>query len=123
MVFSSIAFLLYFLPVFLTLYVLVDRKFKNSVILISSIIFYSWGGPKFIFVFLCTTLVDFYIVRVMYYAEKRIHRRLLLVVSLSLNLGLLFYFKYMNFFIDNINEVLMVLDMQRLPWLRIVMPI
>ena len=123
MVFSSITFLLYFLPIFLTVYVLADRKYKNAVILISSIIFYSWGGPKFIFVILGTTLVDFYIVRKMYYMQNKFIKSFLLILSLGINLGLLFYFKYINFFIDNINEVLYLLEMREMPWLRVVMPI
>jgi cyclophilin family peptidyl-prolyl cis-trans isomerase len=49
MVFSSIGFLIYFLPVFLLIYHLVPDRFKNAVILVGSIYFYSWGGPKFVF--------------------------------------------------------------------------
>jgi alginate O-acetyltransferase complex protein AlgI len=123
MVFSSIAFLLYFLPAFLTVYILADKKYKNGVILVSSILFYAWGGPKFIFVILGTTMVDFFIVRRMYYAKSQVTRKVLLILSLFINVGLLFYFKYINFFIDNINTVLSSMDCRELPWLRIVMPI
>ncbi len=123
MVFSSIVFLLYFLPVFLTVYFLVDRKYKNGVILVSSIIFYAWGGPKFIFVILGTTMIDFYLVRWMYYAKKQIYRKIFLLASLSINVGLLFYFKYANFFIENINQVLSAAEYRELAWLNVVLPI
>ena len=69
MVFSSITFLIYFLPVFLLAYHLVPNKFKNACILIFSIIFYAWGGPKFIFVILGTTFLDFHFVNAMHNAK------------------------------------------------------
>jgi len=106
MVFSSILFILYFLPLFLFLYYLADKKYKNVVLLASSIVFYSWGAPKFIFVILGTTLIDFYLVTMMSEAKKRLHRRIILTISVSINLGLLAYFKYLNFFIENVNHTL-----------------
>ena len=66
MVFSSITFLVYFLPIFLLAYHLTPNKFKNACILIFSIVFYAWGGPKFIFVILGTTFLDFFLVSKMY---------------------------------------------------------
>lgn len=61
MVFSSIVFLLYFMPVFLLVYYIADTKYKNGILLIGSILFYAWGAPKFIFVILFTTFLDFYL--------------------------------------------------------------
>ncbi len=105
MVFSSIVFLLYFLPIFLSIYFLADKRYKNFVILFFSIIFYSWGAPKFIFVLLGTTFLDFHLVHFMYNSTTDLKRRLVLVFSILMNVGLLFYFKYCNFFIDNLNSV------------------
>jgi alginate O-acetyltransferase complex protein AlgI len=119
MVFSGITFLVYFLPVFILLYHLVPHKFKNAVILIASIYFYSWGGPKFIFVILGTTFLDFMLVAAMHRQKTQKAKRGYLVFSLCLNLGLLFYFKYCNFFIDNINDLFGA----NIPWLRVVLPI
>jgi alginate O-acetyltransferase complex protein AlgI len=96
MVFSSIVFLLFFLPAFLLTYYLVDKKFKNIVILLFSIFFYAWGAPKFIFVILGTTFIDFNLVKWMSKTEKLLFRRLILTLSVSINLGLLFYFKYLE---------------------------
>src|ERR1035437_989031 len=104
MVFSSIVFLLYFLPAFLLVYYFADNKYKNIVILVFSIFFYSWGAPKFIFVILGTTFIDFHLVKWMYQSPQKLHRRLLLSLSVSINLGLLIYFKYSNFFIENVNN-------------------
>lgn len=123
MVFSSIVFLLCFLPVFLLTYYAVDKKYKNIVILFFSIFFYAWGAPKFIFVILGTTFLDFHLVRWMSHSEKRLHRRLLLTLSVSINLGLLFYFKYSNFFIENVNAALSVFGGQEILWTKLVLPI
>jgi len=123
MVFSSIVFIFYFLPLFFFLYYLADKRFKNIVILCGSIFFYAWGAPQFIFVILGTTVVDFYVVRAMSHSENRLGRKLLLLLSLSINLGLLFYFKYSNFFVENINVVLEKLGTKTIGWTKLVLPI
>ncbi|HQQ93273.1 MAG TPA: MBOAT family O-acyltransferase [Bacteroidia bacterium] len=119
MVFSSITFLVYFLPLFLLTYHLAPSKSRNALVLIGSILFYSWGGPKFIFVILGTTFLDFYLVKAMHAKKDKAGKRLFLVLSLSLNLGLLFYFKYCNFFIENINALFGT----GIPWINVVLPI
>src|SRR5687767_10620802 len=101
MVFSGITFLVYFLPAYLLIYHLVPNRYKNAVILLGSILFYSWGGPKFIFVILGTTFLDFYLVREMHARTTKAGKRRYLIMSVCLNVGLLFYFKYCNFFIEN----------------------
>src|ERR1700722_17942588 len=123
MVFSSIIFLLYFLPIFLLVYHLVGAKYKNFVILIFSICFYSWGAPRFIFVILFTTFIDFYLVRFMARSDKRLLRRSLLALSVSINLGLLFYFKYSNFFIENLNVLLSSAGFSELHWAKLILPL
>lgn len=123
MVFSSSIFLFIFLPVVLSVYLLAAQKYKNGILLISSIFFYSWGAPKFIFVILITTFLDFFLVRKLYYTEKKNLRSVILILSLSLNLGLLFYFKYSNFFIENINFFLNGLGLKEIIWLKLVLPI
>ncbi len=123
MVFSSITFLVYFLPIFLLAYHLTPNKLKNACILLFSIVFYAWGGPKFIFVILGTTLLDFIFVKNMHEAKTGRTKKQLLVLSLLMNLGLLFYFKYSNFFIDNINAVLGTMGVKEITWLKIVLPI
>jgi len=123
MVFSSVIFLVYFLPAFLLLYFVTPKKLKNFVLLSSSIFFYAWGAPKFIFVILGTTTLDFYLVKLMYYAADEKKRKLFLVLSLCLNTGLLFYFKYCNFFIDNFNSVLNACGVSGISWTKIILPI
>jgi len=124
MVFSSILFLVYFLPVFLLTYYITPKKLKNIVILIASIYFYSWGAPKFIFVILGTTFLDFFLVKWMSKSTQRLYRRLLLTLSVSINLGLLFYFKYSGFFIENVDLVLTHLfHTHSLGWTKLILPL
>lgn len=123
MVFSSSLFLLYFFPLFLLIYYLSADKYKNYVLLISSVFFYSWGAPKFIFVILGTTFLDFHLVHLMSKTKNDLHRRLMLTLSLSVNLGLLFYFKYSNFFVENVNSALSVFGGGQIHWTKLVLPI
>ncbi len=123
MVFSSIVFVLYFLPVFLVLYFIIDRRYKNVLILVSSILFYAWGAPKFIFVILGTTLLDFILVHYMDRMATDWKRKVMLSISIVVNLGLLVYFKYSNFFIENINLFLSGLGFNEVAWTKLVLPI
>ena len=70
-------------------YFCVGKRYKNAVILIGSIFFYAWGAPKFIFVILGTTLLDFYLVGWMDRVTNERHRKLMLLFSVTVNLGLL----------------------------------
>jgi alginate O-acetyltransferase complex protein AlgI len=103
MLFSSGIFLLYFLPFFLGIYHLLDRRFKNGFVLLASLLFYAWGGPLFIFVLCTTTLIDFLLVRWMSAIEDRRKRRWALWVSVGMNVGLLAVFKYGYFIADSAN--------------------
>ena len=123
MVFSSITFLFYFLPLFFLIYYLADKKYKNAIILLGSIFFYAWGAPKFIFILLGTTVIDFFVVRYMAGATAKAKRILLLCLSLSINLGLLFYFKYSNFFVENVNTVFLHLGIKPVGWTKLILPI
>jgi alginate O-acetyltransferase complex protein AlgI len=123
MVFSSVVFVLYFLPIFLLTYYFADKKYKNIVILLFSIFFYSWGAPRFIFVILGTTFIDFHLVKLMSLTKKKLHRRLMLSLSVSINLGLLFYFKYSNFFIENVDFFLSLFGVSSIHWTKLILPI
>ncbi len=123
MVFSSIIFLYYFLPVFLLVYFATPKKFKNIVILIGSVFFYAWGAPLFIFLLLGTTVLDFHLVKFMDQGQTAVRRKTLLAASLTLNLGMLAYFKYAGFFVDNLNSMLGHLGMRNIGWTRVALPI
>lgn len=123
MVFSSITFLLYFLPFVFLLYHVTGKRYKNTFLLIASILFYSWGAPKFIFVILATTLLDFFLVKAMERSENETRRKTLMFFSIGMNLGLLFYFKYCNFFVDNLNQLFGLFHLKPISLLNIVLPI
>lgn len=123
MVFSSTLFILYFLPAFLLVYHLSADKLRNYVVLAFSLFFYSWGAPKFIFTLLFLTGIDFFVVKKMF-SEVIVHRRKLwLTASILINMGLLFYFKYSNFFIENVNHVLTGIGMKNIGWTKLALPI
>lgn len=101
MVFSSSIFLLVFLPFFLLIYFVSADKYKNVVALLGSLYFYAWGAPNFFFILLITVIVDFFLTQRMVVATTGKGKNLLLILSIVMNIGLLGYFKYSNFFIDN----------------------
>lgn len=123
MIFSSSLFLVYVLPVFLLLYHLVPRVLKNYVILLTSLLFYAWGAPVFVFILTGSTIIDFYLVRALYRSETRRQKRRYLVLSLGMNVGLLLFFKYANFFVDNFNGFLDAVGVGAVPWAKVALPI
>ncbi|MBC5626652.1 MBOAT family protein [Clostridium sp. NSJ-49] len=107
MVFSSILFIFRFLPLALGIYYLTPKKYKNFILLILSLIFYSWGEAKYFVIMISSIIVDYFVSRgIEKYQEKKSIKIGLLCISICFNLGMLFFFKYFNFFIDNINSIL-----------------
>ena len=123
MVFSSTIFLFYFFPVFLLAYFLAPEKARNYILLAFSILFYAWGAPKFIFILIGSTLITWYIIHRMHHAEQEKKRKWLLVSALVLNVGILLYFKYANFFMENFNEMLQSLGAENVGWVAVALPI
>jgi len=122
MVFSSIHFLLYFLPICLLIYFFLPRGWKNGFALLASILFYAWGAPKFIVLVGFSLVVDFYLVQLFDQAIGKL-RKILFRVSVSINVLLLLVFKYFNFFQSNVNSLFDSLGIA--PWglLHIALPI
>ena len=115
MVFSSISFLYYFLPMVLLFYFIVPSKFKNVVLLIFSLLFYFYGEPKYIWVLILSCVINYIFGLII---EKH-HKKIYLILDITFNLLLLCYFKYTNFFIQNINN----LFSSNLSLIDVVMPI
>ncbi|MCX6244919.1 MAG: MBOAT family protein [Bacteroidetes bacterium] len=122
MIFTSSLFLFYFLPVLLIVYYLAGKKLRNWVLLLASLCFYAWGAPVFVFVVMASVLVDFFVIRRMSAAEGKT-ARILFWVSVFLNLGLLIWFKYMNFFADQVNVILSGFGSRPTGWTRIMLPV
>lgn len=104
MVFSSLEFIFRFLPVFLIIYYIVSKKFRNAVLLLGSLGFYAWGDIKNLVFILISVLINFIAVKLM--KRKGGNSRPWFIVALLFNIGLLFFFKYINFAIENINVIL-----------------
>lgn len=119
MLFSSIPFLFYFLPIVLFLYFIAPQKLKNTVLLLSSLFFYGWGEPKFL-IFMLISITQGYIFGLLIekYHGKALSK-VFLTTSVVLSLGILGYYKYADFFIENFNA----LTGMSVPLLRIVLPI
>ena len=103
MVFSSITFLFYFLPIVLLCYFVLFKKHKNTVLLITSLFFYFYGEPKYILILLFSCLINYVSGKLIEKMAK--YRTLILVVDLVISFGLLFYFKYFGFLVANLNTV------------------
>ena len=123
MVFSSNIFLLYFLPLFLIFYFACPRKFRNYVVLLFSIVFYAYGGPDFVLILLASTTATYFLVKAMCKTEKTAKKKWLCAVAIVINLGLLVYFKYANFLVDNVNAILSLFHVGGINLAKIVLPI
>ena len=123
MVFSSIEFIFYFLPIVLVLYYLAPKVAKNIVLLLASLFFYAWGAPDFFPIFIVSMICNFLITRKMHKTSDPKPRKGWLALSLILNIGLLAYFKYMNFFVDNLNVLLDATHHATLQFARVALPI
>ncbi len=121
MLFSSITFLYYFLPITLILCLALPKRLRNGAILLTSLIFYGWGEPKYIIFMVISILVGW--VSGLFtekFADKgKWLARLPMIISTTVCLGMLGYFKYVDFFIDNFNKVTGL----SVPLLRIALPI
>ncbi len=108
MVFSSIVFLFYFLPIVLILYFVLPDKYKNSLLFISSIYFYAWGEPVYVWLIIISTIVDFACGKGIGRSREKNRLNLAkmwLLFSIMANLGLLSFFKYGDFIILNLNTL------------------
>lgn len=106
MVFSSLVFLFLFLPIVLIIYYVSNDKLKNYILLLSSLFFYAWGEPKYIFLMIISIFIN-YIFGIKVSTDSQ-SKRLWLTFSIVFNLGILVIFKYANFLTDNINSVIRI---------------
>ena len=116
MVFSSITFIYYFLPLLLIVYFLVPKKLKNIILLIFSLLFYFIGEPKYIIVLILSCVINYLISKVI---AKYKFKKLFLILAIVYNIGQLLVFKYTDFFILNLNNIFKL----EIPFTYIVMPI
>ena len=117
MLFSSITFLFYFLPILLIVYFVVPKKFKNLVLFIFSLFFYFYGEPKYGFLLLISCIINYIMGSLI--EKHRKYAKVFLIITLVYNIGQLLYFKYLDFFIENVNNIFNT----NIKFMYIVMPI
>ncbi|MDO4729606.1 MAG: MBOAT family protein [Candidatus Saccharibacteria bacterium] len=104
MLFSSLTFLTTFLPLVLFLYYIADKKFRNAILCLASLLFYAWGEPKFIILMLISIVANYFFALWISKAKKR-SKKPLLILSIIFNIALLGFFKYFNFGISIFENV------------------
>ena len=119
MLFSSITFLYYFLPVMLMTYFIVPKRMKNAVLLAGSLVFYAWGEVKYVPLMVISILIGYISGGWMEHFRGRVRAKWGLILSVGIHLGLLGIFKYTDFFISNINR----LTGSSFPLLKLVLPL
>lgn len=105
MVFSSLTFLTLFLPAALLVYFTVPRQGKNLVLFMFSLLFYAWGEPIYVLLMIFSTVLDYTCGRLVERYRGTKNQKIGLIVSIIVNLGLLCFFKYTDFFIGAINGI------------------
>ena len=105
MVFSSVVFLFYFLPLALALYTVAPRRFKNAALLVISLVFYAWGEPVYVALLLFSAIIDYANGLLLERSTQPMQRKLILLFSIIVNIGVLSFFKYADFLVSMINDV------------------
>ncbi|MEJ1240548.1 MBOAT family protein [Chryseolinea sp. T2] len=108
MLFSSLVFLTLFLPIVLFIYFLLGQRYRNLFLFLASIFFYAWGEPSLTIIMLISIMINFVAGRAVVRARKQyspVITKLILAVAVTVNLGLLIYYKYFNFLLGNLHEL------------------
>lgn len=101
MLFTSINFLYYFLPIVLVIYFIVPKKLKNFVLFVASMTFYFYGEPKYIFLM----LAEIVIAHIGAITIEKYKKKSILIIVMAIHIGLLIFFKYTDFIITNVNNI------------------
>ncbi|MCR5002564.1 MAG: MBOAT family protein [Lachnospiraceae bacterium] len=131
MIFSSVIFLCFFLPIMILVYYALPEKLKNIWLLVGSLFFYAWGEPEYIFIMLAS-IVGNYLFGILIHIfafrqseEKtggrffRLLPKITLAVTVLYNLGILFYFKYFNLFMETVSQI----SHREMEWTKVALPI
>lgn len=119
MVFSSLEFLFWFMPVFLVLYFITPKNYRNYILLAASLFFYAYGEPLYLVLMLASIVVNYILARFMVKSNHTVSR-LIFISALLLDFGTLFIFKYYDFFASNINNCL---GYAHIPILNLTLPL
>ena len=121
MLFSSVIFLFAFLPLTLALYAICPARLKNTLLLAMSLVFYAWGEVRFVLLMLSMVAVNY--VGGLLVAKAQRWTKTVLFCAIAINLGVLAYFKYANFFIENINTAFLAIGLPTLRYAHVMLPL
>lgn len=119
MLFSSITFLFYFLPIVLFTYWIIPKRFRNMLLFISSLFFYAWGEPKYVLLMLFMIGIGYGIGLLLEKTSDSKWHKPIIVLGVLLGIGILAIFKYTDFFVDTWNQIFQT----SIPLPNIVLPI
>lgn len=120
MVFSSPIFLLWFLPLVLFFYYIINDKYKNPVLLLFSLLFYTWGEGHGIVLLLGSILLNYLLGL---WINSSNNKKLVVLLAVLSNIGLLIYFKYGNFLLENYNVFKLLVGKSAISWSEITLPL
>lgn len=125
MVFSSLVFIFRFLPIFLVFYFIVPRRYKNAVLLLGSLIFYAYGELKYLLLLVLSVCINYKAALLLdEFKENHRQKNRMFIITLAYNFGILFFFKYINFTIGNINFLIKgITDGLTIPALSAALPL
>ena len=122
MVFSTPIFIFLFLPIALTVYFLLPRKFRNVWILIASLFFYAWGEPVYLGLMVFSIIFNYFFGRIIA-SSAGWKRKFIFVLDILLNLSLIGFFKYSGFIVDSLNGILEPLGVGAIEFTSVPLPI
>lgn len=102
MLFCSMEFLFIFFPIIILGNYLLPKKIRNYWLLIGSMFFYAWGEPKFVIIMILSIAFNYFMALGIERTQRESKKRLFLIVSILVNLGILFAYKYLNFVLENL---------------------
>ncbi|NOU66236.1 MBOAT family protein [Paenibacillus sp. LMG 31461] len=124
MVFSSPIFIFLFLPVVILVYYFINVQFRNLLLLIASLFFYAWGEPKVVFLMIFSILLNYSFGILIEHYNKRLKiSRIIVAIAIISNLSFLIYYKYINFILDNFNNLLIGFEAQPIVIDKVSLPI
>jgi len=123
MLFNSIEFIIFFIFILSIIAILKYRKFQHIFLLISSYVFFYFSSNYLVSLLIFSTILDFYIGKELFQAKTVTRKKILLIISLSGNLGLLGFFKYVDFGIEQFNNIFTSFGMNEIPFLNVILPI
>lgn len=126
MLFNSVTYFYFFIIVFVLYWFVLDKSYKwqNILLFAASYCFYGWWDVRFLVLIFISSIVDFFLGRAIYFQTDQKHKRRLLWLCMLINLGMLGFFKYFNFFIDSFSSLLTQIGFQpNIQTLQIILPV